>query len=581
MTTKLILDSGAYSAFTQKKKIDLDEYISYVKKNEKYLEVYFNLDVLGNGSKSYINWVYMRTAGLNPVPVFHITNDLRDLRFLERYIAQTDYVAIGAIANMSTSKRMESLDRVWKDHLTDKDGMPKLKVHGFGLTSIRVMRTFPWYCMTEENHQVLTKKGWKYLYGLKIGDEILTFNNKRSQWEQIQEIPIFEVKNEKIYHLLNRNFEAYITGNHRWLTTDSQRPLKGKEYRWKSTTGLNSHDCIDRAALFNFPKKEILTDEQVGLLAWYWTDGSHSIRPKCKNDSVVIWQSEKANPEKCEIIRNLLVSSGEKFCESKSHGIIQFEFYGEISKWILSFAPYKKLPIDLPLMLTRHQAQMFVDYSVLADGTKTAIKKRKCFEITVKRFVKKKNLKILRTICLLLGIPTSVFSNKNGYESLRSSPIDYIYIGTTKEKTINYTGRLWCVKVPSGAFFTKCNGKIYVTGNSVDSTSWVMFGRYGAILVPKTKNGKYTYDDNPFIVTVSSKSPKQKDLGKHFNTFSSGVQEKILKYIEDMGFDMGEEGLPNVHYLRDQINMLYYLGVQDSMPKWPWAFKTKQRIGEL
>lgn len=261
MTTQLMIDSGAYSAFTQKTTIDIGEYIEWVKRNEKHFEVYFNLDVLGDGSGSYTNWIYMRSCGLDPVPVFHITENERDIRFLKRYLKMTDYVAIGAIANMSTSKRMESLNRIWEEYLTDSKGIPIARVHGFGLTSITVMKTFPWW--------------------------------------------------------------------------------------------------------------------------------------------------------------------------------------------------------------------------------------------------------------------------------------------------------------------------------SVDSTSWVMFGRYGAILVPRTKNHEYIYNENPFIVTVSDKSPKQREAGKHFRTYPSNAREKILDYIHAMGFRFGlskegeviVEGVSNVHYLRDQLNMLYYLGVQESMPKWPWAWK--------
>jgi len=63
----------------------------------------------------------------------------------------------------------------------------------------------------------------------------------------------------------------------------------------------------------------------------------------------------------------------------------------------------------------------------------------------------------------------------------------------------------------------------------------------------------------------------------------------MLKYIEYIGFEYGLEqeekdgtisivrtGVSNTHYLRDQINMLYYIGVQNSMPEWPWAWKPKR-----
>ena len=253
MTTQLMADSGAFSAFTQKTKIDLSEYIDYIKRNEDVFEVYFNLDVIHNGGKSYMNWIHMRANGLDPVPVFHIgTHE----RYLKKYLSLTDYIAIGAIANMSTSERLKSLDNIWKDYLTDKDGMPTVKVHGFGLTSLRVIKGYPWY--------------------------------------------------------------------------------------------------------------------------------------------------------------------------------------------------------------------------------------------------------------------------------------------------------------------------------SLDSTSWVMFGRYGAILVPKSKNNGngYNYDENPFIVTVSSKSPKQKVAYAHFSTLNKNVQDMIAKYVESVGFTISD--LSEIHYRRDQINMLYYIGVQNSVPDWPWAWKPRR-----
>jgi len=270
MGTELMVDSGAFSAFTQKKRIEIGEYIDYIKINSHLFQYYFNLDVIGNGEKSYNNWIHMRSNGLNPIPVYHIGTDEW---YLKQYLQQVDYIALGAIADMSTERRLVSLDRIWMDYLTDFDGMPTVKVHGFGLTSIRVMRMYPWF--------------------------------------------------------------------------------------------------------------------------------------------------------------------------------------------------------------------------------------------------------------------------------------------------------------------------------STDSTSWVMFGRYGAILVPKKSDGDYIYDENPFIVTVSSVSPKQSKIGHHFSTYSEEVQKSIIEYVKYMGFEIGEseyeindkgkmkektrikDGLCNVHYQRDQINMLYYIGVQNSLPKWPWQLNLK------
>jgi len=245
---ELILDSGAFTAFNKKETIRIGDYEEYLQENKCWLKNYFNLDVLSDGEKSFINWIHLKANGLKPIPVFHIGTDEK---YLKEYLKTEDYIAIGAIADMSTSKRLVSLERIWEDYLTDKKGFPKVKVHGFGLTSIRVMKRYPWY--------------------------------------------------------------------------------------------------------------------------------------------------------------------------------------------------------------------------------------------------------------------------------------------------------------------------------SVDSTSWVMFGRYGAILVPKTNKEKPVYDENPFIVSVSDRSPKRKNIGEHFQNFPENVKLKIEKYVNELGFSMEE--LSMVHHKRDLINMLYYIGVQNSIPEWPWQWK--------
>jgi hypothetical protein len=140
---------------------------------------------------------------------------------------------------------------------------------------------------------------------------------------------------------------------------------------------------------------------------------------------------------------------------------------------------------------------------------------------------------------------------------------------------------------------------------SVDSTSWVMTGRHGAIYVPKSKDEKYDYTRRPHVVDVSNKSGSLQHIGKHLQNFSPYTQEYIVKYITDKKYKIGkskiikvekgrkpgenerwfdrnllkmeiilEEGVMNNYRLRDEMNILYYLDFEDSLPKWPWAFKT-------
>lgn len=143
LTNNIILDSGAFSAHVKGETLDVEQYAEFVKEYGNSFEGgCFNLDVIGDGKASYDNWKKLRSLGVDSIPVFHLGTDEK---YLHKYLAQTDYIGIGAIANLDTKARLMGLDWVWNNHLANSDGTPKLKVHGLGLTSVRIMLRYPWY----------------------------------------------------------------------------------------------------------------------------------------------------------------------------------------------------------------------------------------------------------------------------------------------------------------------------------------------------------------------------------------------------------------------------------------------------
>lgn len=151
---KIILDSGAYSASKESERrrkkglinwrveIDINSYIDFVEEWKPYLHAYVNLDIIGDGKRSLENYLYMKSRGLDPIPVFHAETGTEFLNFC---IGMTDYIGIGAIADMNTKKRRDYLDWLWLCHLTDKDGMPKAKFHALGIGSPELLLRYPWY----------------------------------------------------------------------------------------------------------------------------------------------------------------------------------------------------------------------------------------------------------------------------------------------------------------------------------------------------------------------------------------------------------------------------------------------------
>ena len=96
-TFRLIIDSGAFSAWNTGREIDLQEYMSWLKTIPKEWEMHaVQLDVYGNPEATYQNWQRMCDAGFDWVmPVFTRGDDLRRL---EEYYSVVDYIMFGGIA---------------------------------------------------------------------------------------------------------------------------------------------------------------------------------------------------------------------------------------------------------------------------------------------------------------------------------------------------------------------------------------------------------------------------------------------------------------------------------------------------
>lgn len=143
---KAILDSGAFSAWKISAGIDMDEYVEFVRRyGQLFAGGAITLDVIGDGAGSYRNWLYMRRAGVDVFPVYHLRTDEK---WLEKYLKQTDHIGLGlgpiSKSAAQVDARMLALDHLWKKYLLDVDGKPKARVHGLGVTSPEIVARYPW-----------------------------------------------------------------------------------------------------------------------------------------------------------------------------------------------------------------------------------------------------------------------------------------------------------------------------------------------------------------------------------------------------------------------------------------------------
>jgi hypothetical protein len=143
-----MVDSGAFSAWTLNKSIDINKYCDYLHENAEWIECYIALDVIipedteQAAAKGFENFVYMRSRDLDPIPVFH---QGEPIEYLYKYLeAGCEYIALSATSLAQKQYIDYWYELVWP-HLINKDGLPIIRIHTLGDCRERPLRMFPWY----------------------------------------------------------------------------------------------------------------------------------------------------------------------------------------------------------------------------------------------------------------------------------------------------------------------------------------------------------------------------------------------------------------------------------------------------
>jgi hypothetical protein len=153
---KVMLDSGAYTAWRDGKSIDVNDYIKFIKCCEPFLHSYVNLDVIparpggartieetkASAAKSYANLQTMKDAGLRPLPVFH---QGEEVGWLEKMLQDgEEYIGLATAKNMPWHVQQQWLDVIFAA-ITDRAGYPLVKIHGFGIARVDWLKRFPFF----------------------------------------------------------------------------------------------------------------------------------------------------------------------------------------------------------------------------------------------------------------------------------------------------------------------------------------------------------------------------------------------------------------------------------------------------
>ena len=281
----LFLDSGAFSAWSKGVEINLKEYIDFIKKHEQYIEVYANLDVLFDPEATLKNQKIMEEAGLNPLPCFHFEESFD---YLQYYIDNYDYIALGGMAGGSITVKqiLPHLDKCFEMICNTSNRLPKCKIHGFGLTSLKLMLRYPWYSVDSTSWVMTSRLGSVYVPVYRNGEYIYDENSWKicvstrspSKKDVGKHIDSFPQKQKQV--ILNYfKYKGYKLGKSKFRFEDSQYQLQDNE-KWNGPAnedGSREVEIIVKPGLCNDYKQRdelniiYFLDLEKSMQEWPWS----------------------------------------------------------------------------------------------------------------------------------------------------------------------------------------------------------------------------------------------------------------------------------------------------------------------
>ena len=134
----ILVDSGAFSAFTLGATIDLNAYTQWVSYWGELFGAFANLDVIGDAEGTLQNQRAIEAMGLKPLPIFHTGEPWE---YLDRYLEDYRYVMLGGMVPYARERHRLM---PWLIKCFRKAGTQTV-YHGLGLTSWYALSAFPWY----------------------------------------------------------------------------------------------------------------------------------------------------------------------------------------------------------------------------------------------------------------------------------------------------------------------------------------------------------------------------------------------------------------------------------------------------
>lgn len=337
-----------------------------------------------------------------------------------------------------------------------------------------------WWCVDDKT-EALTKRGWLKYNEIKIGDMIYSLSKcGTAEWCVIDSLFISNHKG-MMTNMDGVSFSALVTQDHKWPITNRQtlstkKPLRIK--RLRKTCELKKNDLIP---LIREPSDKKCIESKYNtvfseLLGWIISDGTIDYN----RGMVVIYQSERANPNKCKRIEYLLNTLGYKFSLwVEKCGVRHYQLQREASKSIILALPKKKVSMELIESMSFYCRTALLDGIIGGDGGRQSTSGTGMYCCTASE----EHAAMYCALAARCGIATTthkilVPAGKKPLSNGWMPPEKIIYqvnlrksYHTQKDDIdfydIEYNGIIWCPYSKNETFLMRRCGRTCFTGNSM------------------------------------------------------------------------------------------------------------------
>lgn len=347
-----------------------------------------------------------------------------------------------------------------------------LRMAGF---EIRDCLSWLYGCLADDT-EVLTEHGWVNGLDVAEGDRIMQWDPTTGVLSLAPVAETFRAPWDGSMRVLrNADTDQILTPNHRvYHRTQQREQTKGVRRTWfddewavSEAQDLTTCDPMKLPIAGRMHGEGIGGSDYAALLGWVWAEGGfdHS------GSGVRIYQSS-VNADKVAEIAALMDRCGvhkrydrERTYRDRAYTESTWFFTGALAARVRADLPGKRPTYPLLWRMTMPEREAFLDAAMKGDGSGWPNGRGQ-------QFYQKHEDDLIWFQTLL---HTMDRAGKVGMRPNRPGGAVYLRNTATTElqhrhhkasSYEHYQGDVWCVRVPTGAFMARRNGRVFITGNS-------------------------------------------------------------------------------------------------------------------